>query len=346
MAVTFAEIGKQINAGQIAPVYFFYGDERYYIESLLTRLRRQAVDSATADFNYDCFYGEEVDGEQVVQAASSFPMMAERRLVIVKQVQRLSTAGKNRLLKYIESPMDSTCLVLTGNRVDKRQKFYSRLIKQAVAFESKPLYENQAEEWLGKHLKAKGVEISRQAANLLVQKSGTSMWALSTEADKLLAAAGEKNRLDDAEVAELAGYSRSYNPWDLTDCVGQKNLQGAIDVLQHMLQEGQSGIGLIIDLYRRFIMLLRIRTLLDQGRAESEISAQLNLRYYFAKMYFKQARSYKRIELVRGLDKLLTADLGLKTGRMDERQTMLLLVHELIRGGRRPESQDIFKLTA
>lgn len=346
MAATFADLCKQIDHGQIQPVYFLHGDENYYIEALLKKIRGCAVDPATADFNYDCFYGEEIDGETGVQAASAYPMMAERRLVIIRQVQRLSTAGKNRLIQYIESPMETSCLVLTANRVDKRQKFYSRLIKLSTAFESKPLYENQAGEWLCKHLKAQGLEVSLQAANLLVQKSGTSMWALSTEADKLMAAAGERKTLTDGEIAELAGYSRSYNLWELTDRVGGKNLHGSIEVLQHMLQEGQSGIGLIMDLYRRFILLLRIRTLLDQGRAESEISSQLNLRYYFAKMYFKQARCYTRLELVRGLDKLLVADLNLKTGRMGEKQTMLLLVHELIRGGKRSASQDIFKLTA
>ncbi|MCK5146790.1 DNA polymerase III subunit delta [bacterium] len=336
------ELLRELENGKIAPVYLLYGEEPYYIDQIVKRIQKFVVDTATADFNFDYFYGEEADGDLVVQAASSFPMMADRRLVIVKHVQKLSTTGKKSLLKYIESPMDTTCLILTAQKIDKRQKFYSNLIKMCSVMESKSLYDNQAREWLLKHLKARGLQISMQAVQLLVQKSGTSMWALRTEADKLMAAAGDNKQMSDGEVAELAGYSRSYTIWELTDCVGKKDLSGATDILNHMMAEGQSGIGLLMNLYRRFSLLLRIRSMMDKGHSDSTIMTQLKLNYYFGKLYFEQTRKYSSNELLQGLDKLAVADVYLKTGRMNDKIALPLLIHELIRGGNRRQRENIF----
>ena len=84
------------------------------------------------DFNFDMIYGDQSDGSQIISFANSLPMMAERRVVIVKSVQKLSVKSKDVLLSYVNDPLLSTCLVLTAQQIDKRQSFYSKLIKKAV----------------------------------------------------------------------------------------------------------------------------------------------------------------------------------------------------------------------
>ena len=123
------ELTRQIQSGKIAPVYFIFGDETYPIDWILQMLTDKITEPSTRDFNRDVLQAESVDGETLISLASSYPMMSEMRLVIVKSVQRFSPSDKKRLIDYVKNPMESTCLVLVASRADRRQTFYADLCK-------------------------------------------------------------------------------------------------------------------------------------------------------------------------------------------------------------------------
>ena len=90
----YQELTREVEGGKLAPVYFLYGEEVFFIEAMVKKIVKKGTDPTTKDFNYDILQGEQVDGAAVVGLASSFPMMADRRIVILKSVQKLSTSDK------------------------------------------------------------------------------------------------------------------------------------------------------------------------------------------------------------------------------------------------------------
>ncbi|MDW7680624.1 MAG: hypothetical protein SCK70_08660, partial [bacterium] len=66
---------------KLFPAYLLYGEEVYLQEELIDRASEKLIDTATRDFNFDQFYAGEVDAQIVIDAAKSYPMVAERRLV-------------------------------------------------------------------------------------------------------------------------------------------------------------------------------------------------------------------------------------------------------------------------
>ena len=106
---------ENIKGKKFSNAYFLYGAEDFLMEDALTQLVEAAVDPATKDFNYDLYYAAETDAGKIVDTANAYPMMAEFRVVVVKELQKLPLSGLEFLGKYLEKPAQSTKLVLLND---------------------------------------------------------------------------------------------------------------------------------------------------------------------------------------------------------------------------------------
>jgi DNA polymerase III subunit delta len=328
----YQAVKKDIDAGRIASCYFFFGEESYYIDILTALLVQKTVVPETRDFNCDVLQAEETDVGQALSAAASFPMMAERRIVVLKSVQKLTPTEKESLLAYVKRPNETTCLVLTAGKIDRRQTFYASLVQNTVWAEFKPLYDNQAVQWVEALFRDKGMRISTEAAGLLVRLTGPSLWNLANETEKTITFCWGKKSVDPGDIAAVAGFSRKYNSWELSDSVGRKKFDSAVNVLHRLMQEKPSPAGLVMELSRRIILLMRIRALLDRKESSDAIRARLGLNPYFSKMYIEQASCHTLAELESANLSLLGADAGIKTGTLDPLLALTLALHDLVCG--------------
>ncbi|HHS12351.1 MAG TPA: DNA polymerase III subunit delta [bacterium] len=321
-------IKKEIESGKPDPVYFLFGEEPFFLD-YLERALIESVDSDTRDFNCDILTAGENDISTILERAAEFPMMAERRLVIIRQAQRLTKSGRDRLVEYLKNPAETTCLAVRAGKIDKRQTFYKVLLRQTW-FESKPLYENQAIEWVKKLFQPEST-LSHEAAVLLVEQTGTSLWTLFHEAEKLKSYAWGRKELTADDVGRVSGMSRNIKPWELSDAVGSRELHRALSILKISLDEGRSPAGMIMDLTRRFFILAKLRALIDQGISARQAAQQISLNPYFSRLYLKQVEGYTMEELKSGFEMLCRADLQLKTGGMTPLTVLTLLLVSLAR---------------
>src|SRR5713226_2439947 len=132
------------------PLYLFHGEEDFLTEEFMDLLVEHAVDPSSKSFNLDVLHGKETDVKEVISHASSFPMMAERRVVIVRDADSLVATDANReiLLRYVEHPLSSTILVFTMQKADMRIAVFKAFQEKGIVVECKPLYENQVPDWI------------------------------------------------------------------------------------------------------------------------------------------------------------------------------------------------------
>ena len=104
-----------IRAGKLQPVYILIGTETYFIDMIVDELEKHAINPADRDFNYNLYYGNDTNAETVINCAQQFPVMAERKLVILKEAQGLQNAKSDldKFVPYISHPNYSTTLVIT-----------------------------------------------------------------------------------------------------------------------------------------------------------------------------------------------------------------------------------------
>lgn len=323
---------REIQKGEFAPAYFFYGEEDFLMEDAINRVLSLLVDPATEEFNKDVLYGDEVDGARIVNIASSYPMLAQRRVVVVKGVDKLSSASKDLILKYLQRPMATTCLILTSSRMDRGSKFYSELVNRARGVEFKPLYNNQIPGWIRGYVRSKGKDISLEAIRLLHGKVGSSLRELANELEKLFLFLTDKDRIEVGDVERVVGVSKSYNIFELSDAIGRGDLKKAVEIGHRMLELGESPIGMVVMLTRYFTILWKLKELETRRMSAEEIATVVRVHPYFIKDYLNQAENFSPERIERSFSHLLRADINLKSSYQKPKIIMDLLIYNLIRG--------------
>src|SRR5690606_17175335 len=104
--------------GRVEPVYYFHGEESYLISSVLAELQKHCMGEGPADFNLDVFYYPEIQAGQIIDTAETIPMFSPKRLVVVKQINELKAKDQDSLMQLLENPIDTTCVVLIGKKID------------------------------------------------------------------------------------------------------------------------------------------------------------------------------------------------------------------------------------
>src|SRR5450756_1143690 len=87
---------------KLKSVYFIYGDEELLMEEALERLRQLLSSEVDPDFNLEVLDASEVGVENIIDSAETVPLMSPRRLVIAREVDKISRKEQGRLAEYIE----------------------------------------------------------------------------------------------------------------------------------------------------------------------------------------------------------------------------------------------------
>lgn len=328
--MNFQEFLKEINAGKVAPVYFFYGGEDYFKNQALEIILAKFVTNQSASFNRDIFYGDDADPGQIVNTAMSIPMMAERRVVVVKNFNRLSQSGKEMILKYCNRPAPQTILVLLADDVDFRKKVNSSLKKLADCIECKTPYDNQVPMYINQFTEKKGKKISIGAIKLLQSKSGNSLGELINQVEKLINYSSDKDMISEEDVENLVGISRNYNVYQLRDAIGNRNVVEGLTILRRMVEMGESPVYIVSSLTNFFTVLIRAKELIRKRVPRNDLTKQLGVHPYFLDGTLKQAKSFTEAEINHIFKLLLEADKNLKSSYQKPKIVMEMLVYQIL----------------
>jgi len=320
---------SSIKKKDFAPVYFFSGEEDFLIDEILDAVVEEGVDPATRGFNLDIINGSETDGKDIVSIASSFPMMADRRVVIVKDFDRV--ANKELIEPYLEHPSPSTCLILTAAKPDTRKKPYPLLKKNSVVGEFGRLYDNEIPGWIQRRASQFRKTITPEAAELLQAYVGNSLREVSNQIDKLLIAIGSRSTIELQDVEAVVGISKEFTVFELTKMVGEKNISRSLEIVERMLDSGESPQLIVVMLTRHFIIMTKLRELQASSKSEFELAGAVRVSPYFIKEYLSQLRGYSPADIENAFLALTKADRELKSSVADSKLIMDVLLCEIMR---------------
>jgi DNA polymerase-3 subunit delta len=272
----------ELTKGKFRTAYLLYGEEDLLLEEALHAIIERALEGADRGFNLDVLRGTDADGRDIVARASSFPMMADRRVVVVREVDRLGGRDPELLAAYVEHPSPSTCLVLAGTKPDFRRKPFAAIRKEGGAFEFRPLHEDDAGAWIEARVVRAGRTIAPAAAKLLTSIVGTSLRDLQNEIDKLLIFAADRKELSETDVAAVAGVSREFSIFELQKALGNLQTGRAMMIMERMLESGERVPMIVASLTTFYASLWKLVDCRRRGvpRAEQAAVAQVNPVYF------------------------------------------------------------------
>ncbi|MDH3223481.1 MAG: DNA polymerase III subunit delta [Gemmatimonadota bacterium] len=298
---------KSLRDAEPQGVYFLYGDEEFRKEAAVRGLVERALDPATRDFNFDQLNGTDVTPEHLASVIATPPMMAPRRVVLVRQAEGLTASATLRkiVLECAAATPPGLVLVLQAT-VPARSKarFYTDLRKAATAVEFKAVGPDEAPSWLVAWARDElGVDVNLDAARALASAVGCELGLLTNEVRKLATMVGAGNPVTKAAVERGGLVLPRQDRWAWFDAVGSRDLAAALDGLPVLLAHGESPVGLTIGLGTH---LLRLGVGIEGGSGALERALPPYQRF-LARRLTGQAKRWSKDELadaVRGLERL------------------------------------------
>lgn len=321
-SMTPAEAEREIASGKLLCVYLVSGEERVLADRLIARIRAACLDGGIADFNEDRFTAGEVDVQKVISAARTGPMMAPRRFVIVRALDKWEGAARGEklspldvLAEYAANPVPSTCLVLTADKVDTRRKLALAAKKGGYLVTCDRLDDNALARWADQAARDRGAKISPEAAQHLVRLVGPELAHVIDAIERLSLYVGQGGTIDDAVVSDLIVKVREADAFQLVGAVSRKDLSATLATLADVYDPRDRGLRLLGLLAWSVRSLIRFDAAIGAGLAPDEAAKSAGIPPFRARETAAQLKNLPRADLERWLTVLAETDLALKGSR-------------------------------
>ena len=214
-----------LKKGKVMPVYVLHGTEPFYIDEVTKYMEDELLSDAEKAFNQSILYGRDVDARTVLDHARQYPMMAERRVVIVKEAQ--SMRDLKNLDTYISTPSPQTVLVVAHKKkLDGRIKWVkeAKSSDQVGLLASEPVPEYKIQRWLLDYIKSIGMTIAPDAAEMMTQHLGTDLKKITNEIAKVRVNLQDQKDITVKEIERYVGISRDYDIYELLKALAQGDI--------------------------------------------------------------------------------------------------------------------------
>jgi len=342
---TYAELEAELKSGKVLPVYLLYGEEDFLVDQALGGILDAALGGGDRGFNLDVMRGGDDDARDIIARASSFPMMADRRVVVVRDADKMSGREPEFVASYVDHPLSSTCLVLVATKPDFRKKPFSTLRKAGGAVEFKRLYDNQVSSWITDRLRQAGRRIEPEAAKLLAAYAGTSLREVNNELDKLSILAGDQKEITEDDVSAVVGMSREFSIFELQRALGRRQTARAVSIIDRMLGAGERVPAIIASLTTYFVTLWKLHDMRRRGVSPGDQAAVARVNPFFMKEYIEALEATTAADCERAFLHLAQVDEVTKSSSMDTRQVMLTMVIRLCGADGAPQEETSRNLT-
>lgn len=231
----YRQIIADISQKKLMPIYILMGQETYFIDLISDYLRETVLEEHEKEFNETIFYGKDTTAEQIISTVRSYPMMAERRVVILKEAQQFKEFDK--LEPYFMKPVNSTIFVICHKQslIDKRKKVYKSIEKNKniLLFEAKPMNTEDVVEWIIKKFQQKRLKIQDKAAYVLTELLGNNLHNLANEIEKMVLVLPQGSEVRLEEVSDRVGMNREYNVFEFQSALAKKNPEKAFQMVNY-----------------------------------------------------------------------------------------------------------------
>ena len=235
--MSYEDIVRDAKAKKFAPLYLLMGEEAYYIDMISNYISEQVLQPEERDFNEDIIYAtSETEAKNIINSAKRYPMMSERRLIVVREAQNISKSEFDKLQSYAAKPLRTTVLILCYKHgtVDRRKAVVAAINKNGVVYESAKFYDRELPPFINRYLKRKGYTMEDKAVVMMADYVGTDLSHLVGELDKLIVSVGEgRKQLTAADVEAVVGLSKEYNNFELITALAMKDVMKANRIVNY-----------------------------------------------------------------------------------------------------------------
>lgn len=327
-ASTAAAPGKGV--APVLPLVYLCGKERFLIDRAMDAIKQAILEPATKEFNYDVLQGKEAGPAKILACTKTLPMMAKRRLIVVRDADELDADALGQLIPYVSAPAPESCLCMIAEKADQRLKFFTAWKKHGLLLKLDPLAERALPGFVELEAKNLGVKLEAGAAARIADEIGADLGQIVDALERLSLYVQKGAPIRIADVEEVVATTRQHSVFELIDAIGANNRSEALALVSGMLALREPALRLLAMLARHIRQLWQTADLLRDGRpGANEVASALGLVPFVAMKLLDQARrlTLPRIHVMH--EAIYRADRALKLSKLDDERLMEQLILKL-----------------
>lgn len=292
---------------KLKSVYFIYGDEELLMEEALERLRQLLSSEVDPDFNLEVLDASEAGVENIIDTAETVPLMSPRRLVIAREVDKISRKEQGRLAEYLESPNPTTVLVLVAHFPcpgDKRDTGSIRRIEGSELFRKAREVgdalklsfgqrgkQQKIETWVKDEFKKRGKTVSQEAEDMLLEMVGRELRDLEDAIERLCLYSADSELITGKEVEQIVIPSAERGIFDFVDAVADRRRDLSLYLFNCLMRQGESPLRGFNMLLRQFRLIARVKSL-AANQDYQQMASRLGVPPFLLSKCIRQAKRF------------------------------------------------------
>jgi len=310
----FLRLKDELKRGVLRPVYFLYGQEDHLRERAVGMIVEAALPPEERALNLLSLSAEESAPEEILELCYSLPLMGKGKVVLIKGKDKSPLLKSSLLLQYLQNPSPSTILILS---VQGDLTSVPPGLKEEWTYSFPSVKERDLLPWIQRMASEKGVEISREAAQLMRELVGADLGSVEKELEKLSLYV-EGGRIEEEDVLETVGAMRVPSVFELASSLAERDLRGALKAFDRLWESGELPSRILGAMAWYFRNLLFLKEILGTGKEGTERREMVSL-----------ARRIPQERLEEALLRLYEADFDLKSTSLPPRLLMERLIVSL-----------------
>jgi DNA polymerase-3 subunit delta len=287
-------------AEDIKPAYLIAGDDGSKIAAALSRLRARAhrEGGAAALESFDPPDGQGApDAEAFIAALPAMSLLSTRRYLVVDHVERWTKKQTDAVAARLGDADSDTTVVLVSRERPPRALVDAVNKREGQILNYEAPRARNLPGWLVAEAKARGFELDREAARMLVDRMGEGTARLGVELDRLSLWAGPGGEVGHDDVSAMVADTSEEMIWNLSDALGARQVGAGLAAAERLGAQGESVSHLVYSLASRIRRAILALTQLEAGRPQKEVEGSLGMSPYAARMLLRSVRDSSPSEL-------------------------------------------------
>ena len=309
-SVTYNTLKDQLKNNLLYPVYIICGDDDYLIEQSINDIKDE-IEQQEKELEYSSYYSDSSNITEIVDTANSMALFSSRKLIVIKQCEKLLKVDTEHLIDYINNPNLQTYMILEFENLKKFKikpsENSNNFITVNIPSDPKNIILKVKEE-----AERQGYKIKNDAIQRLTELVGESLIDLLNEIKKL-AINQNGEVIERSDVENYIKKSKFKDVFELINAICNKDKSKAYEILTELQQTGEEPIAVINRISWRIRQLWQVQQLTDEKKSREQILKTLKISsgnlYYIQ----KQIKNFKKDEYARILQKIYDTDLKLKS---------------------------------
>lgn len=328
----YPDLIKQVNSGEIKPLYVLYGEDRYMIQSLISAIESQVIEPSvkSVDALYHRLKGQSYDLDQLNMDVHTMPFMSKKRLIVLQNTGWFKSGGLNekqqaQLIECMAHLPDSAVLIFDEEKVDSRQKKLCATVRTIgvlahLEHASVSYLVNQVQ----KLMRDTGLKMSNDVAKILVERCGQDLLNIHHECEKIRHyALSQSIDLIDIDMLDLVGPpDLNAKIYEITQAMGTGRTDHALEILMILKAQKTPAIQILVSIARRLSDLIVAQSCPDVQQLEK----RLKVARFIAVKLLQQSRTLSLEDIKRMHALCFQYDVAIKTGEMDEWQALETII--------------------